>query len=87
MSDQPPRPRSSKVPAATITGRCTHYNLWDLTNVGARCVMGRNAEGHDMAATTGNALGLPIPIHRDSDGNEWTSRGPFKREVRPDATT
>ena len=83
MSYQPPRP-GSKAPRGDHRGRCTHHNPYNLVNLGARCVMGNKVDGHELAATTGNALGLPMLIHRDPDGLEWTEKGPFKREVRPD---
>lgn len=51
-----------------------------------RCVLPVGAAGHDMAQTHRGELALPVLIHRDESGNEWTIHGVFVRQQTEEAS-
>lgn len=47
-----------------------------------RCILPFGVGGHEMAQTYKGFLALPVLIHRDESGNEWTIHGPYVRQQK-----
>lgn len=45
-----------------------------------RCILPFGVGGHEMAQSFKGFLALPVLIHRDAEGNEWTIHGMFVRQ-------
>jgi hypothetical protein len=72
-----------KQPAKKGAQRCLAQGLSRAEH--DRCVLPAGAGGHDMARSKG-ALGLPVLIHRDAEGNEWTIHGVYQRQQKQEAS-
>lgn len=65
-------------PARASEPLCQASHVWDGP-VHVRCVLPNTIDGHELARDDRGQLGLPVRIHRDHDGREWTRHGEFKR--------